>query len=267
MGSFSTDTGVQLNLRIQYDYSTNYSSRYTDVTCTAYIDCYSLHCGDLGGNYLCMGADDYYFNGAVSVNGGPNSVWMQSHTTRVYHDSSGNASLYTSAKWNFRGTYSGKYIDNLYINGTIYLPNVGPETPPTPDPPGRPNNPTVSGKFEMSVPCYLHTDAVPGATKYDWQYELLHNNVWTDYINWTTTSSNDAQDAWVYTWASAVAYRVRAGNDGGWGPWSYPSNVLRHYGVHANNMSSWGFVKVYNNGSWYDGMVKVYNNSSWIYPK
>lgn len=260
-GSFSTNTGVQLNLRIDWSYDINYSDRYADVTAILYIDSYSLRAQDLGDNYLSVAGNTKYFNGAIYTDGYNREMCRL--TQRVWYNSAGDASAYIDGYWNFRGRYSGMYIDHLQANKTIYLENIGPDTPEIPD---SPTWISCSGIYERNYPVTLTWSAMPRADKYYLEYRK-YNHITDTWSAWTALTTTGNVTTYVdnnYVMETLIQYRVMAGNAGGWSYGYAYSDSMPHYGLHTGTgLNYWGKGKVYTGGTWHNARFAVYKDGVW----
>lgn len=116
-GSFRSDTGTHLNIRVDWQISGTGSS--ATLLCTVYAESYSLHSqGAWHGGWLTINGTDYYFDTEAIEYDGPGQGTNLLGTVTAPVDT---ASLPASASltWHFQGSYGDTELESIVASGTI----------------------------------------------------------------------------------------------------------------------------------------------------
>lgn len=120
-GSFYSDTGVPMNLRIDWSVST-ISSSQAEVTVKVSLDSYSLHLTevpgavsiDLNGSTASMASPAVDYDGSSKLN-----TVFGSKTFTVNISSGESINLPLSVTWHFGGKYSNVDLTDIAASGTV----------------------------------------------------------------------------------------------------------------------------------------------------
>ena len=122
-GSFSSDTGVGLNIRADWSAKT-LSSSQAEVTVAVSVNSYSLHLVavpkavnlNLGGQYTSLDAPAIDYDGSGSIN-----TPLASKTFTVDLSEGESTSLHLDVVWSFGGTYQELELPSIECGGDISL--------------------------------------------------------------------------------------------------------------------------------------------------
>lgn len=125
-GSYSTNTGVNLNLVAYYSYTQDTSANTSSVTVTLKLRRRSLKASALSGSYLSVNGQKVTYS--YSQNASDTTIkedTLVSKTVTIQHDNTtGKASCPIKGTFVFNGTYNGKYIGTLTIDETLVLNTI-----------------------------------------------------------------------------------------------------------------------------------------------
>jgi hypothetical protein len=127
-GSIRTNTGLTLNLRIDWSSVSDSGTRTAQVTAIVYLEFTSLESGARSGNNLTINSSSFgYSTSAINdYTGSLHSIELYRNTITVGYGDNTNLSIPISATWIFNGTYSGTYIGTLNPSGTAVLDTIPP---------------------------------------------------------------------------------------------------------------------------------------------
>lgn len=124
-GSYSTATGVDLNLVADYSYTQNTSANTSTVTVTLKLKHRSLRASSVSGSYLSVAGNKSNYSKTISQSSDSlTETTLATKTVTVSHSSTGKGECAIKATFVFNGTYSGKYIGTLTINKTLTLKDI-----------------------------------------------------------------------------------------------------------------------------------------------
>ena len=120
-GSFMSDTGVPMNIKVEWSVSTSGSSQ-AEVTVKVSLDSYSLHMSevpgsvviDLNGSTATLGNPSVNYDGNTKLN-----TPFGSKTFTVNLSSGESMSLPLSVTWHFGGKYSKVDLTDIVASGTV----------------------------------------------------------------------------------------------------------------------------------------------------
>lgn len=122
-GSFRSDSGTALNLIADWS-CVSVNAGNARLTVELSLESFSLYVGERPYNTLIINGNTITFHTpAIETDGGDTIVtplYTWSETIPLNPD--GTLDLEISAEWVFTGTYSGKEIDSLCLEGSIILP-------------------------------------------------------------------------------------------------------------------------------------------------
>ena len=125
-GSFSSNTGVQCNIRLEFWSSIDVLSNSSNVTMTAFLDYYApLYMGSRNLSFNCNG--NSYQISTNRINDSEKSLKhlnFGSWTTTVQHNSDGSKSCYLEVSILLNITYSGKYLGTVTAGGNVNLDKI-----------------------------------------------------------------------------------------------------------------------------------------------
>ncbi len=122
-GSFSSDTGVGLNLQADWSART-VSSSQVEVTVSVSINSYSLHLAampgavnlSLGGQYVSLDGPSVDYDGSGLIN---SSAGSRTFTLDLAEGES--EAFHLDVAWNFGGSYQDVVLPSIECGGDIYL--------------------------------------------------------------------------------------------------------------------------------------------------
>lgn len=122
-GSFRSDTGVGLNLKVDWSART-VSASQAEVTVKVSVDSYSLHLQavpgavnvNLDGQYVSLDAPEVSYDGSAAIN-----TPMASKTFTVTLAAGETRDIVLEAVWNFGGTYQDMELPAIECGGVISL--------------------------------------------------------------------------------------------------------------------------------------------------
>lgn len=260
-GSFKSNTGTSLNLIVEWKSTPYQSSNSSVVTVNLYIESYALYAQDLGNNYININGNIKYFDCSQSHGGGFTKRWIASHTYTVKHNSDGTKRCPIGAKWTFRGTYAGVYLEGISVSSSVTLDriNLSVGTPGT----------IYSEAYAYEVGSWgINWGAATNASQYRVQYRRrdLDESTWSDWITIGNTSNNYIWDT-ISSPLHAIQYRVEAINGSNISPWVY-SEIYYHSGIHLRQAPK-GFarIKVWTGSAWKHARVRVWDGKNWVHTK
>lgn len=125
-GSYSTSTGVNLNLVAYYSYTQNASNVTSDVTVTLKLRHKSISASALSGSYLSVAGSKTNYSKTISRSSDTETeTTLATKTVTVSHNNeTGQGSCRIKGTFVFNDTYSGKYIGTLTIDETLTLQTI-----------------------------------------------------------------------------------------------------------------------------------------------
>ena len=125
-GSYSTSTGVNLNLVAYYSYTQNASNVASDVTVTLKLRHKSISASALSGSYLSVAGSKTNYSKTISRSSDTETeTTLATKTVTVSHNNeTGQGSCRIKGTFVFNDTYSGKYIGTLTIDETLTLQTI-----------------------------------------------------------------------------------------------------------------------------------------------
>lgn len=124
-GSYSTSSGVNLNLVAYYSYEQDINANYSDVTVTLKLRHSKLYGSALSGSYLSVAGNSSSYSKSVSYNSTTTTeTTLATKTVTVSHNQNGSGVCNIKATFVFNGTYGGKYIGTLTINENLTLKTI-----------------------------------------------------------------------------------------------------------------------------------------------
>ena len=125
-GSYSTSTGVNLNLVAYYSYTQNASNVTSDVTVTLKLRHKSISASALSGSYLSVAGSKTNYSKTISRSSDTETeATLATKTVTVSHNNeTGQGSCRIKGTFVFNATYSGKYIGTLTIDETLTLQTI-----------------------------------------------------------------------------------------------------------------------------------------------
>lgn len=125
-GVFSTNTGVEFNLKAYYSYTQNTSTNKSEVTVTLKLRHNTILATALSGSYLSVAGNKVTYDGKriSQSSSGINETTLATKTVTISHNSDGTGSCTIKADFVFNGTYGGKYIGTLSLNKTLTLQTI-----------------------------------------------------------------------------------------------------------------------------------------------
>lgn len=125
-GSFSSNTGVSCNIRVDFWSSTNITQNTSTVTMNAYLDytapIYSSAQKSVTFN---CGGGSYTQNFTIPSGGsGRRSLSLGSWSNTVAHNADGTKTCYIGISAKINITYSGRYIGEISAGGDVRLDNI-----------------------------------------------------------------------------------------------------------------------------------------------
>ena len=127
-GSYSTSSGVNLNLVAYYSYEQDINTNNSDVTVTLKLRHSRLYGSTLSGSYLSVAGNSSNYSKSISYSSSTTTeTTLATKTVPVSHNQNGNGVCNIKATFVFNGNYGGKYIGTLTINKDLIL-NTIPRT-------------------------------------------------------------------------------------------------------------------------------------------
>lgn len=122
-GSFKTDSGSYLNLRIDWAVEQSDATETADVTAKVYLDCYSIFVGARTNNTVSInGSKKIFETPAMQYEDNTfHSILLTEYTTTVQHISGIATECVIKADWTFNGIYGGKEIGVLEVEKTLVI--------------------------------------------------------------------------------------------------------------------------------------------------
>ena len=136
-GVIRSNTGTNLNLRIDWSATQNPSANQSTITAKLYLEYKSLTMSSLNDSVLkrnwleVSGTREEYIRPSVSVTGATSirSTLLHTVTKTITHASSGSASSLISASMRLGGTYDGVEIGTVTASKTVLLDNIDQSAP------------------------------------------------------------------------------------------------------------------------------------------
>ena len=204
-GSYSTDTGVEFNLKAYYSYTQNTSTNKSDVTVTLKLRHATISATALSGSYLSVAGNKVAYDGKriSQSSNGVTETTLVTQTVTVSHDSEGKGKCNIKGVFVFNGTYSGKYIGTLTLDKTLTLnpiPHSSTFTVPTSINTGS----SLKISITPSVSTFKHKVRfeIDGQTKYTsgWIAASTNSFSYTIPHNWVLNTTNTTMDVYCYTY-------------------------------------------------------------------
>lgn len=125
-GSYSTSTGVNLNLVAYYSYTQNIDNATSEVTVTLKLRHRSLRAIALSGSYLSVAGNQVNYSKTFSKSDNTEvETTLATKTITINHNNeTGQGSCKIKGTFVFNGTYGGKYIGTLTIDETLTLQTI-----------------------------------------------------------------------------------------------------------------------------------------------
>jgi len=120
-GSFKSDTGVNLNLKVDWQ-ARAISDSQVEITVTVSADSYALHMKGIPGSIMLSVGDQYAVIDSKDVTYDGNALLntvFGSKTFTVNLASGSEASYALQAEWHFGGSYQKKALDVIECGGTF----------------------------------------------------------------------------------------------------------------------------------------------------
>lgn len=196
-GSFSTNTGIEFNLKAYYSYTQNTSTNKSEVTVTLKLRHNTILATALSGSYLSVAGNKVAYDGKriSQSSSGVNETTLATKTVTISHNSDGTGSCTIKADFVFNGTYSGKYIGTLSLNKTLTLQTI-------------PRSSTFSIPSIVNTGSSLKIGITPSSStfKHKVRFEIDGTSKYTsDWISAGTTSfSYTIPHSWLPSSASAI---------------------------------------------------------------
>ena len=125
-GSYSTSTGVDLNLIAYYSYEQSTANNTSTVTVTLKLKHKSLRATSLSGSYLSVAGNQVNYTKTISQSSNTlTETTLATQTVTVQHnDTTGQGSCRIKGTFVLNGTYSGVTINTLTIDQTLTLTTI-----------------------------------------------------------------------------------------------------------------------------------------------
>lgn len=124
-GTIRSNTGTNLNLRIEWSSVPHTATNSSTVTCNVFLEHYDIYSSALDGSYVKVAGQTFVFKkGVTHTQNSRAETKLASCSFEVSHSSNGTASVTVSAGWVFRGTYGGVYIDTVSASGSAVLDTI-----------------------------------------------------------------------------------------------------------------------------------------------
>lgn len=125
MGSFSSKTGVNCNLRVDWTQTKNTTANTSSITVTVYMVHNSLYMSGVPMNINCMGQTKAVKTPSINKTGSGFTTQIGTATFTVNHNSDGTKSGVISAVIpNFGVTYAGVYLANISASANVTLDSI-----------------------------------------------------------------------------------------------------------------------------------------------
>ena len=125
-GSFSSNTGTNLNLYITWSSTTNVSANTSSVTVNVYSRSYTINGNALADSYVTVNGNTKSLSGislSQSVSNLTNKL-LTTYTVTVPHNADGTKSITIKANVEFNGTVSGVYLSDITASKTVALDTI-----------------------------------------------------------------------------------------------------------------------------------------------
>lgn len=121
-GSISTDSGTDLNMRVDWQVSSASNSELT-LSIDLYVRSYALTEGPHSGTIRICGQEYSFVSTAISApdNGQLNDSLIYQTAVTIPADIGETVAIPISASWNFDGSYGGREIDRLSAEETLTI--------------------------------------------------------------------------------------------------------------------------------------------------
>ena len=155
------------------------TGNYSDVTLNVYLRIYDLYLGSRNLNMNINGdSADTTIPKISDSSQALHDVHLASRTVRVYHNSSGAATIALSAAYSYNGTYSDVYYGTITASTTVTLNGIDRAAPTV--------TISTSGVTESAV-----TVSASASTTCDvWQYSTDGGSTWTQFSTTAGTSAS-----------------------------------------------------------------------------
>ena len=155
------------------------TGNYSDVTLNVYLRIYDLYLGSRNLNMNINGdSADTTIPKISDSSQALHDVHLASRTVRVYHNSSGAATIALSAAYSYNGTYSDVYYGTITASTTVTLNGIDRVAPTV--------TISTSGVTESAVT----VSAVASTTCDVWQYSTDGGSTWTQFSTTAGTSAS-----------------------------------------------------------------------------
>lgn len=205
-GSYSTSTGVNLNLVATYSYTQDVSANTSTVNVKLYLRHSSLYASSLSGSYLSVAGNSVSYSKTISYSGSVMDRLLAEKTVVVAHNNSGVGSCAIKATFVFNGTYSNKYIGTLTINETLSLKTI-PRSSGLSVPTSINTGSSLKVTISPSDSTFKHKVAfiIDGATKYTSDFIAAGTTSLSYSIahSWSSNKSSKAMTVRLYTYNSS----------------------------------------------------------------
>ena len=125
MGSFSSKTGVNCNLRVDWTQTKNASANTSSITVTVYMVHNSLYMSGVPMNINCMGQTKAVKTPSINKTGSGFTTQIGTATFTVNHNADGTKSGVISAVIpKFGVTYAGVYLANISASANVTLDSI-----------------------------------------------------------------------------------------------------------------------------------------------
>ncbi len=121
-GSISTDSGTDLNMRLDWQVSSTSSTELT-LSIDIYIRSYALNEGPHNGTLRICGQEYSFVSDEISApdNGQLNDSLIYHTSVTIPADVGETVAIPISAAWNFEGSYGGRQVDRLSVEKTLTI--------------------------------------------------------------------------------------------------------------------------------------------------
>ena len=125
-GSYSTSTGVDLNLVAYYSYEQSTANNTSTVTVTLKLKHKSLRATSLSGSYLSVAGNQVNYTKTISQTSNTlTETTLATQTVTVQHnDTTGQGTCRIKGTFVLNGSYSGVTINTLTIDQTLTLTTI-----------------------------------------------------------------------------------------------------------------------------------------------
>jgi len=182
-GSYSNYPVNNFGLYVEWSATQSKTGNYSDVTQKIYLAYYTIEVGQRTDSTSSINGTSVTFT-APAINdysSGHKKKLLYTHTVRVNHNSSGNATnISLSASWRFSGTYSGVSVGRITASTTINLDSIDRTAP------------TVTLTTSSITASGVTVKATASTTCDRFDYSIDGGSTWTNY---STTSGTTASKA------------------------------------------------------------------------